>query len=81
MKLTKFSNLCDKCGFPKNALDKYEKMLKDKNIEYKIIENIDSDDKTKIKKIDEIINNVNIEKLMKEELKEIIYSIKTLIEE
>ncbi len=25
MKLTKFSNLCDKCGFPKNAIDKYKK--------------------------------------------------------
>ena len=81
MKLTKFSNLCDKCGFPKNALVKYEKMLKDKNIEYKIIENTELNDKSKLKKIEEIIISINIEKLTKEELKEIIYSIKTLIEE
>ena len=26
-KLTKFSNVCDKCGFPKNALEKYKKSL------------------------------------------------------
>ena len=28
LKLTKFSNLCDKCGFPKNALEKYKEQLK-----------------------------------------------------
>ena len=33
MQLTKFQKLCDKCGFPKNSSDKYEKMLEEKNIE------------------------------------------------
>ena len=81
MKLTKFQKLCDKCGFPKNALDKYEKMLKEKNIEYKIIENTELNDKSKLKKIEEIITNISIDKLTKEELKEMICSIKRLIEE
>lgn len=27
MKLTKFSNLCDKCGFPKNSIEKYIKYI------------------------------------------------------
>lgn len=39
MKLTKFSNLCDKCGFPKNSLEKYIKLFDDKNIKYSLIEN------------------------------------------
>ena len=30
MKLTKFSNLCDKCGFPKNSLEKYVNMFEEK---------------------------------------------------
>ena len=81
MKLTKFQKLFAKCGFPKNALDKYEKMLKEKNIEYKIIENTELNDKLKLKKIEETITNVNIKKQTKEELKEIIYLIKKLIEE
>lgn len=43
MKLTKFSNLCDKCGFPKNSLEKYIKLFDDKNIKYSLIENSLSD--------------------------------------
>ena len=49
MKLTKFSNLCDKCGFPKNSLEKYETKLKDKNIKYKLINEIS--DTNKIEKV------------------------------
>ena len=49
MKLTKFSKLCDKCGFPKNSLEKYETKLKDKNIKYKLINEIS--DTNKIEKV------------------------------
>ena len=39
MKLTKFSNLCDKCGFPKNSLEKYVNMFEEKNIKYRLNRN------------------------------------------
>ena len=39
MKLTKFSNICDKCGFPKNSLEKYINMFEEKNVKYRLIEN------------------------------------------
>ena len=45
MKLTKFSNLCDKCGFPINSLEKYELRLKDRNIKYKFINEVSEDKK------------------------------------
>ena len=38
LKLTKFSNVCDKCGFPKNALEKYKEQLNQRDIDYKVIE-------------------------------------------
>ena len=49
MKLTKFSNICDKCGFPKNSLEKYELIFRDRNIQYKIINEIS--DTNKIEKV------------------------------
>ena len=32
MKLTKFSNLCDKCGFSINSLEKYELIFRDRKL-------------------------------------------------
>ena len=80
MKLTKFSNTCDKCGFPKNSLNKYVSMFEEKNIKYRLIEN-DIDDKDKINKIYNILKDNNIENLSKQELKNIILIIKNLIME
>src|SRR5690554_6622235 len=37
LKLTKFSSVSDKCGFPESELNKYLKFIKLLNIEYKII--------------------------------------------
>ena len=80
MKLTKFSNLCDKCGFPKNSLEKYVNMFEEKNIKYRLIEN-DLNDKDKLDKIYNMLKDINIENLSNEDLKDIILIIKNLIME
>ena len=80
MKLTKFSNLCDKCGFPKNSLEKYVNMFEEKNIKYRLIEN-DINDKNKLDKIYNMLKYINIENLSNEDLKDIILIIKNLIME
>lgn len=74
MKLTKFSNLCDKCGFPKNSIEKYINMLNEHNIKYEIIEN-----KDKLDIIREKVS-VDINNMSNEELKNIITSIKLILE-
>ena len=79
MKLTKFSNLCDKCGFPINSLEKYEKRLKDINIKYKLINEVS--DTNKIEKIKLLVNIDNIENLENEDLVNIVKTIKTIIME
>lgn len=80
MKLTKFSNLCDKCGFPKNSLEKYINVFEEKNVKYRLIEN-DLNDKDKLDKIYNMLKDINIENLSNEDLKDIILIIKNLIME
>ena len=79
LKLTKFSTICDKCGFPKNSLEKYELRFKDRNIKYKIIKEIS--DTNKIEKVKLLVNIDNIENLEKEDLVNIVKTIKTIIME
>ena len=74
MKLTKFSNLCDKCGVPKNSIEKYINMFNEHNIKYEIIEN-----KDKLDIIREKVS-VDINNMSNEELKNIITSIKLILE-
>ena len=80
MKLTKFSNLCDKCGFPKNSLEKYIKLFDDKNIRYSLIENSLSDS-DKLNKINNIISDTNLDVLSTIEIKDIVLNIKNIIME
>ena len=80
MKLTKFSNICDKCGFHKNSLEKYINMFEEKNIKYRLIEN-DLNDKDKLDKMYNMLKDINIENLSNEDLKDIILIIKNLIME
>ena len=79
MKLTKFSNLCDKCGFPKSSLEKYELRFKDRNIKYKLINEIN--DTNKIEKVKLLVNIDNIESLEKEDLVNIVKTFKSIIME
>ena len=80
-KLTKFSNLCDKCGFPINSLEKYIKKFEEEKIDYQIIKNEIKSEKNKINEIKELINNSNYNALNKEELIDIILSIYDIIME
>ena len=79
MKLTKFSNLCDKCGFPKNSLEKYELRFRDKSIKYKLINEIS--DTNKLEKVKILVNIKDIENLEKEDLVNIVETIRTIIME
>ena len=77
-KLTKFSNICDKCGFPKSSLNKYKGLFDTKGIDYEVI----YADKTfddKLNEILEIINNSEINKISKKDAKNIILNIKSII--
>ena len=76
LKLTKFSNICDKCGFPKNSIDKYIEKFNNKNIKFKIIAELKNEDK--INKISQILN-CEITKMKKEELIDLLNQIKKII--
>lgn len=81
LKLTKFSNICDKCGFPKTALEKYKEQLSNKNIEYKVIEQTNISSENMLNSIKKLLNEYNINEMNKEDLLGIINQIKTLIGE
>ena len=48
LKLTKFSNATDKCGFPITQLEKYTKFIKLLNLDYEII----------LKPVDQVIEDI-----------------------
>ena len=81
LKLTKFSNVCDKCGFPKNSLEKYKEQLSNKNIEYKVIEQTNISPENMLNSIRKLLNEYDLEELEKEELFGLVNQIKTLIGE
>ena len=59
LKITNLSPEIYKCGFPMSALEKYKKLLTDKEIKYKIIDNLPEN----IKHTD-YINNIEIKKIV-----------------
>lgn len=80
-KLTKFSNLCDKCGFPLNSLDKYIIKFKERELNYEIIKNEIKSEKNKLDEIKELINNSNYNELNNDDLVDIIRNIYDIIME
>ena len=76
LKLIPLNNEVNKCGFPINSLEKYEKILKENKVKYKIIEDSENKDLNqflnKIKKYD-IDNMTGIKAL------ELIYELKEII--
>ena len=65
LKLTSLGPNISKCGFPVSTLDKYKKILKEKELKYKIIDNLP--------------NNINtIDYMNNIEIKQIISKIKNL---
>ena len=76
LKLIPLNSEVNKCGFPVNSLKKYEKILKENKVKYKIIEDSENKDLNqflnKIKKYD-IDNMTGIKAL------EFIYELKEII--
>ncbi len=76
LKLIPLNSEVNKCGFPVNSLKKYEKILKENKVKYKIIEDSENKDLNqflnKIKKYD-IDNMTGIKAL------ELIYELKEII--
>ncbi len=76
LKLIPLNSEVNKCGFPINSLEKYEKILKENKVKYKIIEDSENKDLNqflnKIKKYD-IDNMTGIKAL------ELIYELKEII--
>lgn len=81
LKLTNFSNVCDKCGFPKNSLAKYEELLKNKNIDYKVISQNHKSSDDKLKEIRDLILNSDLEKFEKNHMQILFQKILNLIVE
>lgn len=78
LKLIPLNNEVNKCGFPINSLEKYEKILKENKVKYKIIEDYEENKDlnkfiNKIKKYD--INNITGIKAL-----ELIYELKEIID-
>lgn len=78
-KLTKFSNICDKCGFPKNALEKYKKIFDENKVNYEIIKNKEKNSDIKLKEIISILNMHEVDKLGEIDCKQMILNIKNII--
>lgn len=59
LKLTSLSPDITKCGFPISKIDKYKKILLEKNIKFKIIDNLPNNMTTT-----DYINNIEIKKIL-----------------
>ena len=59
LKITNLSPEIYKCGFPISTLEKYKKLLTDKEIKYKIIDNLPNQN------TNDYINNIELKKIVK----------------
>jgi DNA mismatch repair ATPase MutS len=74
LKLTKFSNETNKCGFPISELEKYDKFIKLLGYEYEVVLNITD-------QIIEEIKKINVDKITGEEAIKKLIEFQLLIEE
>ena len=81
LKLTKFSNVCDKCGFPKNALEKYKEQLNQRDIDYKVIEQTNISPENMLNSLRKLLGEYEFDKMDKEDLLSVMNQIKNLIGE
>ena len=81
LKLTKFSNVCDKCGFPKNALEKYKEQLNQRDIDYKVIEQTNISPENMLNSLRKLLGEYEFDKMDKEDLLGVMNQIKNLIGE
>ena len=81
LKLTKFSNVCDKCGFPKNALEKYKEQLNQRDIDYKVIEQTNISPENMLNSLRKLLGEYEFDKMDREDLLGVVSQIKNLIGE
>ncbi len=81
LKLTKFSNVCDKCGFPKNALEKYKEQLNQRDIDYKVIEQTNISPENMLNSLRRLMGEYEFDEMDREDLLGVISQIKNLIGE
>ena len=81
LKLTKFSNVCDKCVFPKNALEKYKEQLNQRDIDYKVIEQTNISPENMLNSLRKLLGEYEFDKMDKEDLLGVMNQIKNLIGE
>ena len=81
LKLTKFSNVCDKCGFPKNALEKYKEQLNQRVIDYKVIEQINISHENMLNSLRRLMGEYEFDEMDREDLLGVMNQIKNLIGE
>ena len=81
LKLTKFSNVCDKCGFPKNALEKYKEQLNQRDIDYKVIEQTNISPENMLNSLRKLMDEYEFDEMDREDLLGVISQIKNLIGE
>lgn len=77
LKLIPLNSEVIKCGFPINSLDKYERILKDNKIKYKIIENYEEN-----KDLNKYLNKIkkyNIDNLTGIKAIELIHELKEIL--
>lgn len=77
LKLIPLNSEIIKCGFPINSLDKYERILKDNKIKYKIIENYEEN-----KDLNKYLNKIkkyNIDNITGIKAMELIYELKEIL--
>lgn len=77
LKLIPLNSEIIKCGFPINSLDKYERILKDNKIKYKIIENYEEN--KDLKKYLNKIKKYNIDNITGIKAMELIYELKEIL--
>ena len=81
LKLTKFSNVCDKCGFPKNALEKYKEQLNQRDIDYKVIEQTNISPENMLNSLRRLMGEYEFDEMDREDLLGVVSQIKNLIGE
>ena len=77
LKLIPLNSEVNKCGFPVNSLKKYEKILKDNKIKYKIIE--DYEEKKDLNQFLNKIKKYDIDNMTGIKALELIYELKEII--
>ena len=80
LKLTKFTQNIMKCGFPVNSLENYMKVFKNQNLDIEVIEHYENSlEEFQMKKIQNILENTQINEITPLEALNILAKIKEIV--